>query len=72
MNEKFGSDVYNLRVETKNSYGKISCKVEQCPFDLWMKYSLDPDQKITNLKMFRYIISGHDPCCHLDDYKCER
>lgn len=56
MNKAFGQEVFQLYAELKNQYVKIRCMVPGCTFDLWMNYTVDQNEQITNLKMFRFII----------------
>ena len=72
MNLAFGSDVFHLYAEIKNQYVKIRCGIVGCTFDLWMNYEVGLNEEITNLRMFRFIIQGHDPGLHLEHYDAQR
>ena len=68
MNTSFGRNVYKLNVRTDNKYLKIKCIVPKCPFTIWLNYNKAPNGDVFEMTVFRFIIEGHDPCAHIDDY----
>ena len=68
MNASFGRNVYKLNVRTDNKYLKIKCIVPKCPFTIWLNYNKAPNGDVFEMTVFRFIIEGHDPCAHIDDY----
>ena len=70
MNEKFGGDYYQLKpILLKNKYIKIECRLEHCPFDIWLKFIISEEGKCANLSVFRFIIQGHNPESHIKEYE---
>jgi len=69
MNSGFGKDVFKLNVKTDNKYLQIKCKVGKCPFSVWLKYKTAPNGDVFDLTVFRFIIEGHDPCAHIEEYE---
>jgi hypothetical protein len=55
MNTKFEAVVFQLKVRTDKKYLKIHC-LPGCPFDIWLKYTLDNEGAVTNMRVFRFII----------------
>lgn len=55
MNTKFEAAVFQLKVRTDKKYLKIHC-LPGCPFDIWLKYTLDSEGAVTNMRVFRFII----------------
>lgn len=39
MNLAFGADVFKLNVRLDKKYVKIVCRIQKCPFSIWLKYS---------------------------------